>query len=256
MGRLRTWLRITRPRGRGPAIRQFKWGKQVASHLGGIRQPNGDCLAETHQGQRRSAQSVHSLHRYRTEPSWKPPASPEPKEVNGVAQMPMHGVSFLSTFDDANAPSRHTQQYFEILGNRAMYKDGWIACWRPDRIPWKFDPETAARFAPGKWDPDKDKCELYNLDEDFSQADDVADKYPDKVREITALFWAEAEKYQVLPLFAELAFLWGFPKDSTHQTKFIYYNGTENISPGMIPPIYNRSYSISADLDNPGRSES
>jgi arylsulfatase len=140
------------------------------------------------------------------------------------------------------------------LGNRAIYKDGWIACWRPDRIPWKFDPETAARFAPGKWDPDKDKCELYNLDEDFSQADNVADKYPDKVRELTALFWAEAEKNQVLPLFAELAFLWGFPKDSTGQTKFTYYNGTENISPGMIPPIYNRSYSISADLDNPGRS--
>jgi arylsulfatase len=179
---------------------------------------------------------------------------PEPKEVNGVAQMPMHGVSFLSTFDDANAPSRHTQQYFAILGNRAMYKDGWIACWRLDRIPWKIDPQTLARFAPGKWDPDKDKCELYNLDEDFSQADDVADKYPDKVRELTTLFRAEADKYQVLPLLGEMAIVWGFPKYSKDQTKFIYYNGTENISSGMIPPIYNRSYTISADLDNPGRS--
>jgi len=74
------------------------------------------------------------------------------------------------------------------------------------------------------------------------------------VRELTALFWAEAERNQVLPLFAEVAFLWGFPKDSTDQTKFTYYNGTENISSGMIPPIYNRSYSISADLYNPGRS--
>src|SRR5438046_5624458 len=109
---------------------------------------------------------------------------PEPKEVNGVAQMPMQGVSFLSTFDDPNAPARHTQQYFEILGNRAMYKDGWLVCWRLDRIPWKIDPETLGRFAPGKWNPDQDKCELYNLDEDFSQADDVADKYPDKVREL------------------------------------------------------------------------
>jgi len=84
-------------------------------------------------------------------------------------------------------------------------------------------------------DPDKDTCELYNLDEDFSQAENLADKYPDKVRELTELFWAEAEKYQVLPLFAELAFLWGSPKDSTGQPKFIYYNGTENISSGMIP---------------------
>jgi arylsulfatase len=95
---------------------------------------------------------------------------------------------------------------------------------------------------------------LYNLDEDFSQANDVADKYPDKVRDLTALFWAEAEKYQVLPLLGEMAAVWGFPKGLPEQTKFTYYNGTENISSGMIPPIYNRSYSISADLDNPGRS--
>ena len=166
----------------------------------------------------------------------------------------MQGVSFAFTFDDAKAPSRHTQQYFEILGNRAMYKDGWLACWRLDRIPWKIDPETLARFAPGKWNPDQDKCELYNLDEDFSQADNVADEYPDKVRELTALFWSEAEKYQVLPLLGEMAAVWGFPKGLPDQRKFIYENGTENISSGMIPPIYNRSYSISADLDNPGRS--
>jgi hypothetical protein len=177
---------------------------------------------------------------------------PAPNQVNGIPQMPMHGVSFAFTFDDAKAPPRHTQQYFEILGNRAMYKDGWLACWRLDRIPWKIDPETLARFAPGKWNPDQDKCELYNLDEDFSQADNVADKYPDKVRELTTLFWSEAEKYQVLPLLGELAGVWGFPKGLPSQTKFIYYNGTENISSGMIPPIYNRSYSISADLDNPG----
>jgi Sulfatase len=230
----------------------FKWGKQVASHLGGIRDPM--VIAWPKRIKDKGGLRSQFTHCTDIAPTILEAAGlPEPKEVNGVAQMPMHGVSFLSTFDDANAPSRHTQQYFAILGNRAMYKDGWTVCWRPDRIPWKFDPETAARFAPGKWDPDKDKCELYNLEEDFSQANDVADKYPDKVRELTALFWIEAEKYQVLPLFAELAFLWGFPKDSTDQTKFTYYNGTENISPGMIPPIYNRSYSISADLDNPGR---
>ena len=96
-----------------------------------------------------------------------------------------------------------------------MYKDGWLACWRLDRIPWKIDPETLARFAPGKWNPDQDKCELYNLDEDFSQADNVADKYPDKVRELTALFWSEAEKYQVLPLLGEMAAVWGFPERFT-----------------------------------------
>jgi arylsulfatase A-like enzyme len=231
----------------------FKWGKQVASHLGGIRDP----MVVSWPKRIKNKGGLRSQFTHCTDiaPTILEAAGlPEPKQVNGVAQMPMHGVSFLATFDDSNAPSRHTQQYFEILGNRAMYKDGWIACWRPDRIPWKFDPESIARFAPDKWNPEQDRCELYNLDEDFSQADDVADKYPDKVRELTALFWSEAEKYQALPLFGELAFLWGFPKHSTNQTKFTYYSGTENISSGMIPPIYNRSYTISADLINPGRS--
>jgi len=231
----------------------FQWGKQVASHLGGIRNPM--VISWPKRIKNKGGLRSQFTHCTDIAPTILEAARlPEPREVNGVAQMPMHGVSFLSTFDDANSPSRHTQQYFEILGNRAIYKDGWIACWRPDRIPWKLDPPTLARFAPDKWNPDNDKCELYNLDEDFSQADDIGEKYPDKVRELTALFWAEAEKYQVTPLFGEIAFLWGFPKYSTGQTKFTYYSGTENISPGMIPPIYNRSYGISADLDNPGRS--
>jgi arylsulfatase len=231
----------------------FKWGKQVASHLGGIRNPM--VIAWPKRIKEKGGLRSQFTHCTDIAPTiLEAVGVPEPKEVNGVAQMPMHGASFLPTFDDAKAPSRHTQQYFEILGNRAMYKDGWIACWRPDRIPWKLEPETLARFAPDKWAPDKDKCELYNLDEDFSQADDVAEKHPDKVRELTELFWAEAEKYQVLPLFGEIAFLWSFPKHSTDQLKFTYYSGTENISCGMIPPIYNRSYSISADLYNPGRS--
>lgn len=230
----------------------FKWGKQVASHLGGIRDP----MVVSWPKRIKDKGGLRSQFTHCTDIAptiLEASGLPEPKEVNGVAQMPMHGVSFLSAFDYAKAPSRHTQQYFEILGNRAMYKDGWIACWRPDRIPWKLDPPTLARFAPDKWNPDNDKCELYNLDADFSQADDLSAKYPDKVRELTALFWSEAEKYQVLPLFGEIAFLWGFPKHATEQTKFTYYSGTENISSGMIPPIYNRSYSISADLDSPGR---
>ncbi len=230
----------------------FKWGKQVASHLGGIRNPMVIVWPKRIKKGGLRSQFTHCTDIAPT--ILEAAGLPEPKEVNGVAQTPMHGVSFLSTFDDANAPARHTQQYFEILGNRAMYKDSWIACWRLDRIPWKLDPQTLARFAPGKWDPDKDRCELYNLDEDFSQAEDLAARYPDKVRELTALFWAEAEKYQVLPLLGEIANVWGFPKYSTEQTKFTYYNGTENIAPGMIPPIYNRSYSISADLYDPGRS--
>ena len=119
---------------------------------------------------------------------------PAPKVVNGIEQMPMHWSSFAYTFDDANAAERHTQQYFEILGNRAMYKDGWIASCRLDRIPWEVDPKTMARFAPGVWDPDKDVWELYNTLEDFSQANDLAQRHPDKLNELKALFWKEAQK--------------------------------------------------------------
>ena len=114
----------------------------------------------------------------------------------------MHGMSFAYTFDDADADERHTQQYFEIFGNRAMYKDGWIACSRLDRIPWKSTPRRWRSSRPAGWDPDKDRWELYNLDEDFSQANDLAAKHPEKLAELKELFWEEAEKYQVTPLLA------------------------------------------------------
>jgi arylsulfatase len=172
--------------------------------------------------------------------------------VDGIAQMPMHGTSFLYTFDDAKAKGRHTQQYFEIFGNRAMYKDGWIACARLDRTPWRVDPAQLAKFAPGSgWNPDKDKWELYNIDEDFSEANDLAAKNPEKLAELQKLFWEEAEKYHVTPLLGGLALFYGFPLPAAERTKFTYYPGTENIASGMIPSIYNRSYTISADLDIP-----
>ena len=78
-----------------------------------------------------------------------------------------------------------------------MYKDGWIASCKLDRIPWELDPKALAKFAPGVWDPEKDVWELYNTVEDFSQANDLAQKYPDKLTELKALFWEEAEKYNV-----------------------------------------------------------
>src|SRR5262249_44140061 len=113
-----------------------------------------------------------------------------PKAVDGIEQMPMHGVSFAHSFADAKSKSRHTQQYFEIFGNRAMYKDGWIACSRLDRIPWKIDAAALAKYGPGgTWDPEKDKWELYNIDEDFSEAEDLATKHPEKLAELKKLFW-------------------------------------------------------------------
>src|SRR5262249_16704888 len=105
---------------------------------------------------------------------------PQPKAVDGIEQMPMQGTSFVYTFNDAKAPSRHTQQYFEIFGNRAIYKDGWIACSRIDRSPWRVDAAQSKKFGSGSgWDPYKDRWELYNLNEDFSQANDLAAMHPE-----------------------------------------------------------------------------
>jgi len=176
---------------------------------------------------------------------------PQPSHIDGVEQRPMHGTSFLDTLDDADAEERHTQQYFEILGNRGMYKDGWWLSWMMPRTPWKVDPETLSGFAPGVWDPENDPVELYYLPDDFTQAKNVADQHPEKVEELKKLFWEEAERYDVLPLLGGLTGFFGMRPPIPAQSQFTYYGDVQNVAAGMIPQIYNRSYTISADLEIP-----
>jgi len=226
----------------------FQWGKQIASHLGGTR--DGMVISWPKRIRDKGGLRGQFTHVIDVAPTLLELAGiPVPSSVDGVAQMPMHGTSFAYSFDDAKAPERHTQQYFEILGNRAMYKDGWMLSCRVPRIPWRLDPETLARFAPGVWDPSKDPCELYDLRSDYSQADDLAAQHPEKVRELTDLFWSEAAKYQVLPLFGGAAFAWGIRPPDDGRTRYPYGPGVENVAAGMTPPIYNRSFAIRADLD-------
>ena len=229
----------------------FQWGKQVASHFGGTRNPmvvSWPARIKDKGGLRSQFSHVIDVAPTILEVAGITP----PDRVDGIPQMPMHGTSFAYTFDDAAAKERHTQQYFEILGNRAMYKDGWIACARLDRIPWKLDPATLKRFAPGSgWDPDKDRWELYNIEEDFSQSKDLAAEHPEKLRELKELFWSEAEKYHVTPLLGGMAPFFGLGPAGEARTRFTYYPGTGNIGAGMIPPVYNRSFTITADLDVP-----
>jgi arylsulfatase len=229
----------------------FQWGKQVASHFGGTRDPMVVSWPKRiKDGGGLRNQFTHCIDVVPTILECANVAPP--KEVDGIEQMPMHGVSFAYSFEDAQARSRHTQQYFEIFGNRAMYKDGWVACSRVDRIPWKIDAAALARFGPGgTWNPDEDKWELYNVDEDFSQANDLAARHPEKLAELKKLFWEDAETYHVTPLMAGLAQFFGLEPPRPSQTTFPYYSGTENVSSGMIPPIYNRSFAIAADLDIP-----
>ena len=132
-----------------------------------------------------------------------------PTHIDGIEQQPMHGVTFADSLTDADAPERHTQQYFETIGNRAMYKDGWWLAMKTERIPWVLTPEALEPYKPGVWDPDDDPVELYYLPDDFTQANDLAAEHPEKVEELKELFWQEAEKYNVLPLLATLAAFFG-----------------------------------------------
>jgi len=228
----------------------FQWGKQVASHLGGTRDPMVVHWPE--RIKERGGLRSQFTHINDVGPTILEAARlPQPTHIDGVEQQPMHGTSFLYSLDDASAAERHTQQYFEVLGNRGMYKDGWWLSWMMPRIPWKLDPETLKRFAPGVWDPESDPVELYYLPDDFTQARNVADQHPEKVKELQELFWQEAEKYHVLPLLGGLTTFFGITPPLPSQSRFTFYGDVQNVASGMIPPIYNHSYTISAELEIP-----
>ena len=228
----------------------FQWGKQVASHLGGTRDPMVVHWPE--RIKERGGLRSQFTHITDIGPTiLEAVGVPQPTHIDGVEQKPMHGSSFITSLDDASAAERHTQQYFEILGNRAMYKDGWWLAWMMPRTPWKLDPATLKGFAPGVWDPEKDPVELYYLPDDFTQAKNLADQHPEKVEELKELFWQEATKNNVLPLLGGLTTFFGMTPPQGKQTQFTYYSDVQNVASGMIPPIYNHSYTISAELEIP-----
>ena len=143
-------------------------------------QPAGRPLARPDRGGRRAA--IHFTHVIDIGPTILEIAGiPMPTHIDGIEQEPMHGVTFADSITDAEAPERHTQQYFETIGNRAMYKDGWWLSMRTERIPWVLTPDALKPYAPGVWDPDDDPTELYYLPDDFSQANDLAAENPEKV---------------------------------------------------------------------------
>ena len=225
----------------------FKWGKQVGSHLGGTRNPLVVHWPETDPED--GALRTHFTHVIDIGPTILDIAGiPMPTHIDGIEQQPMHGVTFADSLTDADAPERHTQQYFETIGNRAMYKDGWWLSMKTERIPWVLTPDALKPYAPGVWDPDDDPVELYYLPDDFTQANDLAAEHPEKVQELKELFWQEAEKYKVLPLMAPLAGFFGMLPPLPEVAKYEFRGDVQNVLSGMIPRIYNHSYSISADL--------
>jgi arylsulfatase len=225
----------------------FKWGKQVGSHLGGTRNPMVvRWPARVSEAGGKRSQFGHVIDVAPT--ILDVVGIPQPETVDGIEQEPMHGTTFAATFADAAAPEFRTQQYFETIGNRGMYKDGWWLAMKTERIPWVVTPEALKPYAPGVWDPDTGPAELYYLPDDFTQAHDLSAEHPEKVQELKDLFWEEAEKYKVLPLLATLSTFFGIVPPMTETTKFEFRGDVQNVLSGMIPRIYNHSYAISADL--------
>jgi arylsulfatase len=170
-----------------------------------------------------------------------------PLELNGVTQKPIEGTSFAAALLDADAPEHRRKQYFELAGQRGMYQDGWMAS------ALSFPPWQPIRTG---YDPDAQVWELYNVDEDFSQAHDVAEDNPEKLRQLQDLWWAEAARNDVLPLDGRAverlnAEAMGRPVLSGDATTFTYYPGQVGLPADAAPRILNKSWTITADLDLP-----
>jgi arylsulfatase A-like enzyme/uncharacterized membrane protein len=229
----------------------FQWGKQMASHLGGTRDPMVIAWPKRIAGGGDlRTQFTHCIDVVPT--ILEVVGLPEPTVVDGIGQEPMDGTSFAYTFDAPDADEQHTVQYFEMYGSRAIYKDGWWACTKLDKLPWDFSPATLARFGPGSgWDPNQEVWELYYLPDDFSQAHDVAADNPEKVAELVELFWAEAERNRVLPILGGFAVFFGMLPPMPTRTRFTFAGDVQNVQTTMIPRIYGRSYAIEADVHVP-----
>jgi len=226
----------------------FQWTKQVASHFGGTR--NGLVISWPKRikqtGEVRSQfSSVIDIAPTILEAA----GIKAPTMLNGVKQTPIEGTSLVYTFDNAKAPTRHKTQYFELLANRGVYDNGWMANTSPLRLPW-------AKVAPGvaSANPDDFKWELYNITEDFSQSNDLAAKNPAKLKELQAVFEREAKKYNVYPLdasFAERADVSIRPSLTRGRSTFTYYPGTIRVPEGAAPDTKNKDFSITAEVEIP-----
>ena len=174
---------------------------------------------------------------------------PAPEYVDGIKQAPIEGTSFAYTFDAKNAkePSRHKTQYFEMMGQWALYHEGWLLSTKVNRAPWEA-------FGAANPDPlNNQVLELYDLNKDFSQSQNIADKYPDKVKEMKQMFIEEAKKYQVFPMDASVAarIVAPRPNITAGRTEFVYTRPMIGLPQGDSPILLDSSYTITADIDVP-----
>jgi arylsulfatase len=226
----------------------FSWTKQIASHFGGTRQ--GMCVSWP--GHIKDVGGIRNQfhHVIDVVPTILEVCGiPAPEYVDGIKQSPIEGTSFAYTFDqaNANAPSRHKTQYFEMMGDHAIYHEGWMASTKVIRPPWDVaGPVNQDPFNNVTW-------ELYDLTKDWTQSEDLAAKNPEKVKELREIFRKEAEKYQVLPLDASVATRLVAPRPNitAGRTEFVYTKPMTGIPQGDSPLLLNTSYTITADIEVP-----
>jgi arylsulfatase len=226
----------------------FKWVKQVASHFGGTAQ--GVAMSWPGHindvgGIRRQFHHIIDIVPTILEAT----GIPAPDAINGIKQLPIEGVSMAYTWDKANAdaPTKHTTQYFEMLGNRAIYNDGWVAATTPATLPWELSTKPPPDVITGyNW-------ELYNVKEDPTESNDLAAQVPDKLKQMKDLFYSEAAKYNVLPLDNTTLARWNSPRPNltAGRTEFTYSGGLTGVPGSAAPNIMNKSYTITAEVEIP-----
>lgn len=220
----------------------YQWTKQIASHWGGTR--NGMVIHWPNGFAARGEQRHQFTHVTSVAPTiFEAAGIPEPASVDGVAQMPYPNPSFAYAFDDGDAPDRHTTQYFEILGNRGIYHEGWSAC-TLHSVPWdltgalpRFDTDTWELYGPG----------------DHTQAHDIAAENPERLQRLQELFLIEAAKYDVFPLddrkTAKLEpHTVGRPDPMAGRTRMVLYPGSMHLGEGSVLNVKNRSHTVTAEV--------
>jgi arylsulfatase len=227
----------------------YKWTKQIPSFFGGTK--NGMAISWPAKIKDKGGTRWQFHHVIDIVPTLlEVTGIPAPVMVDGVGQKPIEGVSLAYTFDkaNANAPSTHRTQYFEMLSVQGLYNDGWMLSAVPIRAPWQLatasieDPATAYKF------------ELYDLSKDWTQSTDVAAANPKRVQQMRDLMFGEFAKYQVLPLDATASPRFVYPRPSLSAGRKVFtYSGSVDaaIPNGTQPNLLNTSYTITADIDVP-----